>query len=162
MVKNIVFFILIAVFAVVNIVDAYTATFILPGEANPIYLATGSILPVIVLKVIIVGIVIFTYKRNIFPSNFTYYNLILLLLLGNFLVGLGITTNIIGMNNPELLEQAANVPAEQKASQYFSVIGVLGFIPYFISLLAFKLYEISISKTRIDKQYYKDRKWWKI
>lgn len=160
--RNPIFFYLLLIFLIVNVLDTVTALFILPGEANPIYLLTGSIWPVVVGKIIIVGFYVLLYRRNVFPSNFVYYNIMLILLLGILLITLGVTSNLIGISNPEALEEASKIPAQQKANQYFSIIGVFALLPYILSLLSFKFWEWSLKHTKIDKQYYKKKRWWEL
>lgn len=150
------------VFAVVNLVDLVTAYYILPGEANPLYLLTGSIILVDILKIgLVVGLFYFCL-RNVFPTHFNYYMLLMVLGLGSLVVGMGAYSNISGIINPEIVQTAQNIPQAEKIEAYFYFVEFIYVLPMIISLTIFKLYDISLKNVEIDKEYYKKRKWWKF
>lgn len=160
--KNPVMFVLLIIFAVVNIIDAITAYFILPGEANPVYLLTGSIIVVDIIKVAFVSLMIMYYKRNIYASDFSLFMLILILILGSLMTSFAVWGNIQGMMHPELVEYASTIPTAQKVQAYFSFVAIFYLLPFGVTLFSFKLYEWSKKKAKIDKAYYKKMRWWKV
>ena len=159
--KNKPMFIMLTIFTVVNILDAITAFFILPGEANPIFLFLGSIWPVILLKAGMIAFLILYYRRNIYASEFSIFMIMMVLVIGSLLIGLGVASNIYGMTHPQELAASADIPASEKAQTYFTFIGIIYLIPVLLSLLAFKLFQMVRKRSKIDIEYYKNRPWWK-
>ena len=163
-IKNPILFYTFLVFLVVNIADAITSFFILDAEANPLFLLTGNIWGVIALKFAVVFLIGFFVVRNIYDTNFNYYTFVLIIVLGIFLVGIGVYSNIWGMNNPEGLEQSASIPQEEKLKAYGTMITVIYFLPMAFSLGAFKLYDMSkgyVSFIRPKKKWF-DKMWKKV
>ena len=158
--KNPIFFFILVAFTIVNIADAITAFFILDGEANPIYLLTGSIWPVILLKIIIVGILWCYWYRNIYATNFVYYIIILVSVMGTLMVAFGTWSNVQGIMNPELIEMAKQIPTEEKIEIYKVTMFWIYIVPMSFCIGAFLLYDKSLKKVKIDKEYFK--KWWKL
>jgi len=159
--KNPILFTLVAIFLIVNIVDSITAFFILPGEANPLFLIIGSIWPVILLKIVIIGGLIAFYVRNRYPSELMYYLIILILMLGIPAVGIATYGNIIGMQNPEALEAASKLSSEVKTKAYFTFMAIIYYIPLVFSVFTFVLYNVSKKNVIIDTKYFKKKPWWK-
>ena len=54
--RNPILFFITVAFILVNLVDAITAFFILPGESNPLFILTGSLLIPIILKGLLFGL----------------------------------------------------------------------------------------------------------
>lgn len=158
-IKNKIFFWLVVLFTIFNIVDTYTVTKILPGEANPIYLLTGSLLVLIIFKFVFNLGIIQVYRKNVFPSHFFYFFFIMILLYGCVLLLGGVASNIHGITDPVALEEAAAVPAAEKASAYSWFVLIVYFIPMSLSLLGFKFYEWSVGRVIIAKQ---KQKWWQL
>ena len=144
-IRNPLFFVLISIFIALNIVDGITATFILPGESNPIFILTGSIYPLLVIKAGLIAMLVIVYRTTATKpmSEFVYYTYMLVLCMGIFLLIFGVYTNFKGINNPDLLEEAASVPATEKIRVYTTTITFLYLLPTALSLLAFKFYEWS-------------------
>jgi len=150
--KNPIFFVLVCIFALINLADAITAFFILPAEANPIYLITGGgIIFLDILKIAFVVLMFYVYKKNQFPTSFNYFMFITVMVLGSFLIGVAVYTNIVGIMNPHLVEQASNIPTGEKIKEYFWYVGILYVIPVILNLICFKLYEHSRHKIKIGK-----------
>jgi len=161
-IKNPVMFTIFVIFALLNIVDTITAFFILPGEANPVYLWTGSLWFVLFIKFGIVFGAGFFVFRNIYPSTLTYYMLVLMLVLGSLVVGYGAYSNTVGIRNPDLIEKASEMPKEEKVEAYSWMIIILYVIPGLIALVPFLVYNYSLKYANIDKTYFKDKKkWWR-
>ena len=71
--KNPVLFWLTYIFVVFNLIDAFTALFILPGEANPLYLAVGNIWLLMPIKLGFMIPIIYFYNRNKFTTHGSYF-----------------------------------------------------------------------------------------
>jgi len=149
--KNPIFFILVCVFALVNLADAITAMFILPAETNPLFLIGGGIIFLDILKIIFVGLMFFVYMKNQFPTNFNYFMFITVLVLGSFIIGVGVYSNVLGIMNPDLVAIGAEMPMKEKITQYFWFVGLLYILPVILNLLCFKFYEWSKDKAQIKK-----------
>jgi hypothetical protein len=161
-VKNPIFFWLLIIFTLANIVDSVTALFILPGEANPIFLITGSIWYVILGKIFILAAAWFFYYRNIFPTNIWYFIVIAALTFGSLVVSLGAYSNILGIKNPEIVAAASEMEKSEKINTYFTLSIIFYIIPIALNIVTFILYDKSYKYTVIDKQYYKNKKWWEL
>jgi len=160
--KNpIVFFILFA-FIVVNIIDAITAFFILPGEANPIYILTKSIYVVILLKLLLIWGGIIYYRRGIFANYLSYYMYIVIFALATVVIGFAAYGNIYGMQHPEIIEETSDISDNEKVKYYFSVMSIIYYMPVVILIGLFVLYNKSLKYVKIDEEFYKKRKWWRI
>ena len=159
--KNKIFFWLVFLFSVLNIVDGITALKILPGETNPIYLLTGSIGLLYILKLALIAGMIYFYRKNTFPTHFTYFFFIMILLYGNLLLVAGIASNSYGISNPDYVDEVKDISAQEKLNAYALLSMFLYFIPMGLSLLGFKLYEWSINSVLIFKPK-KKKLWWKF
>jgi len=158
--KNPIIFFLFYVFAFVNVLDIFTAFFIEAGETNPLYLLIGNFWILIILKIGIVLFLGYIVKRNIYPSNFMYYMIMMLLVLGTLLISIGVWSNIYGMLNPEVIAQGAAMSSKEKIQGYTLFVSVIYIIPAIFNLLSFWLYDKSVKKARIDKEYFKNQPWW--
>lgn len=150
--KNPVFFILLLIFSITNIIDGITALFILDGEANIIFLLTGSIWYVILLKIFVIIFLIYIYKTNIFPSNFYYYMIMLAIIFGTLLFSLGTYSNIQGIMNPEILEVTSQISVREKTNFYVLISSIFYIMPCALSLLSFKCYEWSLKYIKLKKR----------
>jgi len=157
--KNPVFFYLFFVFIMLNVADAITAFFIKPAEANPLFLLTGSLIPVILVKALVIYGFYFYYKRNIYKNHMMYYYFISLLVFGIILIGLGVTSNIIGMTNPEIVSESAALDGHTKVSAYSTFILIIYMIPLILNFIIFWLYDKSTKYVKFDKEFYKRRRW---
>ena len=160
--KNPITFFLFLVFAFVNLLDIGTALFIGPAESNPLYILFDSFIPLIFLKIGVVWLIFFFVKRNIYPSNFMYYLIILILTLGTLAVSLGVYSNVLGIINPEYIEQGAQMSGAEKVRGYGLFISIIYFIPAIFNLIMFALYDKSIGKAIIDKEYFSKSPWWRL
>lgn len=159
--KNPIIFFIFVFFTIVNIIDIITALFILPGEANPLYLFTNSIAIVIVAKVIVIFLIWKMYRKSKFPSNIYYYLLVLLLIVGTFMVGFAVLANVNGIRNPELLELAKTIPDKEKMDMYFDFIKWFYFLPMIFCIISFYIYDKTRHHVEIDKEYFKKKPWWR-
>jgi len=158
--KNPLLFVLFLVFVLLNIADLITALFILPGESNPLFLLTGSIWPLIILKgLVILGIGFYTI-RNIYPTHFALYLMLLIVVFGILSVGLAVFSNTMGIINPDLVQEQANVPKAERMQAYGIMSTVFFIVPVVLSLVVFLIYRTALKKAKVDKQYFKKRKWW--
>jgi len=145
--SKILFFLFLS-FIFLNILDYITALFILPGESNILYLLTGSSLSILFIKILIIGVAGYVYFKNEYPSHFWHFSYIYILLIGCLLLSFGIYSNILGILNPHIVEQASQLSTTQKTGYYINILTILFIIPYIISMVAFKLYEITQKKVR--------------
>ncbi len=122
--KNPIFFILILIFVLVNVGDIITMYFILPGEANPIYLITKNINYVTGFKILVLFAIIVFYRRGVYPTNFTYFMLLTIIVLSILVVSLAVIGNVYGMRNPKVVEAAQKMPASEKAKGFFSFVSI--------------------------------------
>jgi len=155
-------FYLLIIFILLNIVDVITTMFILKGESNPLYHLFGSIWIVFILKIFVIWVAWKWYQRNIFPNNFSYYMLITILLYGCVILGLAFYANMKGILNPVMLEAASNLSTQEKVKSYVYVVNIFYFIPVLFSLFSFWLYDKSINKVTIDKEFWKKKRWWEL
>lgn len=128
------------IFAFLNLADAITAFFILPGEANPLYLSTGSIWPVIGIKILIVGLSYLLLTRKVYPNKAYFYMFINILIFSSILMMLGVASNVYGIMNPETLEAASQVSDADKSQTYNLFVGVVYLLPMLISFVVFLVY----------------------
>jgi hypothetical protein len=149
--KNPIFFVIIFLFSVLNIADIVTAFYILPGESNPIFLLTNSIFFVIGIKILLILLAFWIYSKSIFASQFLYFTILTFLILGNFLLLLGVASNVYGILNPTIIQQAESLSVQEKSSYYFQLTFLFYFLPLCLNLLVFKLWEKSINKVKIIK-----------
>jgi len=150
--KNKPLFFLFLYLTLINIVDFITANFSLGAEGNPIYLFLGNMWIVGLIKILILYGLWYYYKKNVFPTNFVYYQFVLIGLLGSVITTIGVYTNIVGLLNPQLVAQAAALPEAQKAKEYSLAIFVLYIIPAILSLGSFILYEKSRGNVAVLKE----------
>ena len=147
--KNPILFWLIIIFCLVNLIDIVTAFFIKAGEGNPFYLLSKSMLMLTVFKILIIGLIIAEYRENIYPSNFFYYCLILMIILGILLFTLAFINNIRGIMNPTIVMESAKLSSSVKLNAYVKFVSFIYLIPLALSLLAFKLFEWSLKYTNL-------------
>lgn len=145
-------FVLVSIFGIFNLLDVITAMYILPGESNPIYLLTHSVALLWVLKILFIVLVFWIYFKNEYPSRFWFFSYIYILVIGNLMLGLGIFSNMIGILNPEVVQVASTVSTADKISYYSTIVGFLMVIPYVISMIAFKIYDVTEKKIHYKKR----------
>lgn len=136
---------LIAILVVTTIADIYSAMR-LPifeiAESNPIYVLTGSTLPLIWLNIFVVVWYSRSLKNSIsIPKIFIFCMLTLYLSVGH---GFGIYSNITAgeeyQKNPEgfIADVKAITPAE-KMQAYGLLVGIVMVMPIIISFIAFSV-----------------------
>ncbi len=145
-------FFIILFFIVANILDVVTAMFILPGESNPIYILTQSVAALWLLKAVIVGGVAGIYFYNNYPSKFWYFSFIYIIVLGSVLVTFGVVGNVIGILNPAVVQSAAGLSTTVKVKYYTNIVSLFMLIPYVISMVAFKVYEVTEHKIKYKEK----------
>ena len=132
---------LFILFLLVNVADIISSFFILKGESNPLYILFGNIWILYALKIALIIGAFLIIKNNKYETNFGLYMMIVFMLYGSFVTGIGVYSNIVGINNPQALEAAAQIPNEVKVQQYSKFITILYLIPSLFTLFAFKVYE---------------------
>jgi hypothetical protein len=139
--RNPIIFFLALLFTILNLADIITTIFILPAESNPLYHLTKSFAFIVIYKLVFIIVIWALYYYNAFPSRFAYFTYILILTLSIVLVGMAVYSNLYGMFHPALIEQAIQVPKEERVKQYFAFVGVIYILPLLFCLLAYKLHE---------------------
>mgnify|MGYP000190909076 FL=1 len=145
-------FILILIFTLLNIVDLITGYFILDGESNPIYLLTNSFAMLLLFKVLVNALIVFMYYKSTYPSRFWYFSYVYFIIIGIFLLTTGIASNLHGMQNEEVVDEASDMSTGQKAQSYFNVIYVLLLLPYFLTFVSFLVYDKTEKFVRYEKR----------
>lgn len=158
--KNKALFYIFLAFFVANIVDAVTSFFILPGESNPLYLLTKSIVPVLLFKFGIVFGVWYFINRNIYSSNMQYYIFIVIIIFGGIMVSLGAVSNIYGILHPAIIQESSAIPTNEKIGAYSWFVSVVYLLPAALCLLLFFIYDKTRPNVVVDKEFFKKRKWW--
>jgi len=143
---------IVVVFGIVEILDMITAMFILPGESNPIYLLTGSYMLLFVLKIVGIVLAFVVYFVNKYASKSFSYTFIYFLIIGIFMTSFGVYSNIMGILHPEILHSASQLSVKAKMDYYWTIVGFFMLIPYFISIVAFKVYEFSEGKLKYQNK----------
>ena len=158
--KNPILFLIFLIFSLLNVADIITALFILPGESNPLFLLLGRSIYVLILgKALLIYAVWWYYHRNIYPNNFTYYLLILVLMFGSLIMGLGVYSNVIGILNPVEIQEAAAIPDQVKIKMYVQVVSIIYFLPSLFCMLTFIVYDKSRKYVIINEKYFEDKSW---
>lgn len=148
--KNPTLFYLFLIFLLVNILDGITAFFIVKGESNPLFLFSGSMWILLLVKCGYLILVWWIYNKNVYPSHFFYFMMMLVMLMGTFVFSLGLYNNIRGILNPSII--ATGLSSGEKLQVYTSFITAIYIVPFGLSLLGFKLYEWSLKDIKIEKQ----------
>jgi len=144
-------FFLIILFTIANFFDVLTAMFILPGESNPIYLLTQSALVLWIIKFVVVLLVFIVYFNNHYSSRFIYFSFVYIILIGTVLVTFGIYSNLQGVIHPKILNESTDITSTEKLQLYSIFMLLFMIIPYTISMIAFKIYDISEEKINYVK-----------
>lgn len=151
--KNKPLFFLFIIFILLNIGDIYTTHYIRDAESNPIYyMFNESLIPMYIIKISVIIIIGFLWWNNMFPSKFTYYALVLSIVLSCLMLGMAVSINYNAMKNPELLEEATQTTIQERVQYYNSVVTIFYMFPMIFSLMAFLFYNISVKHIIIYKK----------
>lgn len=146
--------ILLVLFVAGNVLDIASTLFVLPGEANPIYLITGSLWPLIILKVVLVGGIVYTIVKRRFSNETSYFVLVsVLVFLTVLLFAVAGRNAYHGLNTEETyVSPATGEPVtyveyigetttpEERMQEYNYLALILYVIPLAILIVAFELY----------------------
>ncbi len=142
--KNLVY-LLIFTLVTTTIVDIYTALtspIFFMAETNPIYILTGSILPLLLLNIV----TIVWFSRNIknsisIPKIFVFCMITIYLSAGHlFGAWSNITATKQYQENPEeFVEMVEEYDAKEKINAYMIFVGVVMVLPIVISFIAFSI-----------------------
>jgi hypothetical protein len=149
--KKTLFFYLICIFVFLNVVDMLTTIFILPGESNPIYLLTKSFIGILILKIVIVGAIIWLFVNNKYHSKTLFYVFVCTIVYGSLALLVAQVINIYAILTPHVLVQAAQATTQEKTSSYNSFMLFVYLLPLLFSLLCFVIYDKSINYIQIIK-----------
>jgi len=156
-VKNLPIFILFLIFLGVNVLDTITSFLIKAGESNPFFTNTYILT---FFKILIVLLALYIYNKDTYETNFSRFLFISILVLANLAIMFAVYNNIIGILNPVLIQQAAEMPTEVKTQAYLSFITFMYVIPVLFSLLSFKMYEWSLKHAKTNKPKFNTNEWW--
>ena len=81
---------------------------------------------------------------------------------GSLAIAIGAYTNILGIMHPAIITQATQVSKVEKIKSYAIVSSIVYIIPLLLNLFVFLLYEKSRKRAIIDREYYKNKKWWEL
>jgi len=151
-IKNPVLFILLGIFTIVTLADIITSLFVQSAEANPVFILTNNIYIISLIKMLFIVVIYYIYRRNIYTTHFIYYVLLLIVVLGSVLYTLAAYGNIIGIQNPQLVEAAKDIPNSVKVQEYSKFVGIIYVLPLLFSILTFKFYEWSLKYIKIIKE----------
>lgn len=146
---------LITIAIILNIIDVITAYKILPGEANPIYLLTGSYLVIVGAKIFVIGVLLWGYKscfrtQSKRPSDSALFIYTIYLLLFICALSFGIYTNTsaedvqisnIAEQKAEMTDQQLNDYNQDTIRLYFRIIFTLMIYPAIIGIIAFYIWK---------------------
>jgi len=149
-------FYLVVLFVLLNIVDTITTLFILPGESNPIYLLTKSLIIVLLLKIAIVCVVCWIAYKNKYTTENAYFLYITILLYGTLVLLLAQIGNIYAIMHPAVLQQAATMTTQEKVASYNQLIIIVYALPIIFTWLCFVIYQKSVK----DVIFKKREHWW--
>lgn len=141
------------VFSLVNVADV---TLALQGsmvsETNPIWLLTNSPALLILGKSAMIVIVMWATTVRVWPKHWHYYAFILTIMLGIILMGLGAYTGIIHLNDPVSSDAyGSTLSTHEKISAYSWIVGLIFIFPFFVSMLAFIIYNKSYIRIRFEE-----------
>jgi len=142
--KNPIFFWLIVLFGVINILDIITVHLVgFHGEANPLFLLLGTVWPIILLKLLVIGAFFYLYQYNKYRAVFFYFLILLILIAGTVFTGIGVATNILADKTTNYTEQVSSVTTTEKI-QYYTIIAVVVYVlPIFLASITFLFFEYS-------------------
>lgn len=150
--KNPIIFFLCSIFITLNIADMITAHFILPGEANPLFIIFQSIIVLDILKVALTVLLLYVVWNNNYVTEFNYFVIISTMLLGSLILLFGVGSNIYGIMNPAEVAASADIPNDVKVKAYFSVVGIMYVLPMLFSLLSFWIFQKTKHKAEFKPQ----------
>jgi len=151
-IKNPILFTLLGIFTIATLADIITSLFVQSAEANPVFILTNNIYIISLIKVLFIVVLYYFYRRNIYTTHFIYYVLLLIVVLGSVLYTLATYGNIIGIQNPALVEAAKDIPNSVKVQEYSKFVGIIYVAPLLFSILTFKFYEWSLKYIKIIKE----------
>jgi len=125
----------------------------LGGESNPIYLLIGSALSLWILKGLIIMLVFWVYFTNYYTTRFWLFTFIYSIIIGTVLTFTGVLSNIIGIMQPTIVSSAQVLTTSAKLTYYSYVVGAIAIMPYFVSVISFKIFDVVESKIRYPKKH---------
>ena len=149
-------FVLILLFSLVNLADL--TTFILLGEngalgdSNPLIVLFGSPWWLYGIKILImVGLWwLFSKYNDMKATEFNKYCLILIVVLGLMALAFGVYSNVVALQNPEIMKQAISTPRDVKITYYFNFMKYIVGLPLVAGLIAFKIWEWAKTERRTN------------
>jgi hypothetical protein len=125
----------------VSTVDFIGAIFVQSGEANPLFVLSKSLLPVLGLKVLTLGIFGFYLYRNKYNSDFGYFLTLMVLILGIGITAVAAVGNIYAATHPIVLAVATTMTSAEKVSGYAWYVGMMYLLPLVLNMITFKIFQ---------------------
>jgi hypothetical protein len=142
---------LFIVLVVLNIIDYFSAGFVLGGEANPVFLLTGSMITVLLLKVSLLLVIGYFIIKNSYNTRFSLFLTVIILILSIGATGIAAGGNVYAAFNPVVLEQASQLTQQEKVQGYTSYMFIIYLLPLLLSVLSFKIFEWGSRKAEFRK-----------
>lgn len=160
--KNPFLLFLVVMIAFGNVADVITTQYIIAGESNPLYHATGTLFWVYLLKVAITAYLFYRWWRGTWSSIYEYHICLTILMITVVLLWLAAGWNAYAAMHPAIIANASSTAVSQRVSQYYTLMLILYVIPFFSSVWSF----IATERTRhsvyiYSKDELKTVKWWR-
>ena len=159
--KNKGFKILMIVFLILVSIDFYTAymnkDMLQYIEVNPLYLLTGSLIPVILLNIGVALFCWFLYK-NKYAIPFVRFNLLNFFIWVSFARILAIRSNILAYLYPPTLAVAQSITTEYKIVVATSHTLLYFILPFVVCMLTYLFFRLDHNIERLDDDNKKKKK----
>jgi len=120
------------------IADFFTAMQVLGAEANPLYVITGSIWPIIIVKCLFLLFFFIWYKNP--KTEHNYYYFCMAVVFSIVIFSFGAWTNIQGIMDPAIVTAGEAVAPAVKIQYYVEVISFIALIPLILLVGTFELF----------------------
>lgn len=146
-----VLFILTFLFTLANLADLVTFFLLgnagVAGDSNPLIVFFGTPIWMYALKIAITFAPWYIFANyDKIKGDFAKYMTIDVFALGILALSLGAYSNILGLQNPHLMEAASAVTNEVKLNYYKNFIGFTVVLPLAVSLIVFKIWQLARNK----------------
>ena len=123
-----------------DIISALTSPVFSIAESNPIYVLTGSVMPLLIINVLVIIVIAKNLNRCVSITKiFVFCMFTVYLSLGH---GFGVWSNIAATNDYEehpqkYIERIEQYDVQDKISAYMVLVGFVMLLPIIVSLIAF-------------------------
>jgi len=151
-------FLLIGLLLITSVLDIYTA-FTSPifelAETNPIYVITGSKVPLLILTVLITIWIIKSLSKSISIIKIFLFTIATTYLIIGHSVGMYsniAATNEYEINQTAVIERVNQYDTKAKFKSYSLVIGIAMLLPMLVSVLAFMIAMVFYNKRKPERE----------